>query len=735
MIVDMPFPLSVLRQSISMCALNAMQHCRNPRPPRLTHCPVTRRRFALCALMAAHSTVASAQGAAATNGNAQALPAAGTHSISARIVAVGITGVQGVRQVGMFHSGGPITNNPEFLLKTRRGRVLDPQRILVASSANFGSEPADTAQIPGTVLSIDPRGKEPLKIPAQFAAKGGQSETANGMVKVYSSQSPSFLNSEHNPRARTASQTAVAGPRYISMNNAFGRPWIANSPFGAKGVGTVTVVDPDGTPLNNAPSTVAGGVFFGTLTSRVDTPVARAGNVITRALNYRASGQLTKGALVAGALGTAFLGPSPDGTGFAVFAVATADGGIVQVHVQDGVDGLAPAGTTAPPGSKVDQGVIGMAFKWNPDRALYVTDQLRNRVAVLELTDDTKHFKLSNLSYLSDAAFNGPIDIAAAVPEVANPRFSSHTTVAGGSDLYVANRGDGSLLRIDQSGRVLARAVIHVPGLGTLGANRLRALAVSADAQRLWLTVQGELPGFAGFEGALIEVSAFDATGPFELKPMVVEAVPETDLARAGHDAFHKSFSPAEGLGPLFNARSCVACHNEPTSGGMNAQDKNFAIRVARMQPVTGRLDNVDGINSPIARRHSIRELGHRDAPAATIPRQANVTSLRMPLFLYSSAALDDIPDSAILAHAVSKGDGIKGRPNRVVTVHGEQRVGRYGWKADIANLDEMVAVAYTNELGITSPLAPGVGQKLDDDGGLVRAVVSYLRTLSKSQP
>lgn len=700
-------------------------------------------RLVLCTLIAAPSAVTVVQAAtkadraAAPASAASAAPAVATaHSLSARIVAVGIPGVQGLRQVGMFHTGGPITGNPEFLMKTRRGRVLDPQRILVASSANFGSELADAAQTPGTVLSIDPRGKETLKIPPQFASKGGQSEAANGMIKVYSSQSAAFLNSAHNPRARTATQTAVAGPRYISMNNAFGRPWIANSPFGAKGVGTVTVVDPDGTPLDNAPSTVAGGVFFGTLTGRVETPVARAGNVITKALNYRASGQLTQGSMLRGALGTAFLGPSPDGTGFAVFAVATADGGIAQVHVQDGVDGLAPAGTTAPPGNRVDQGVIGMAFKWNPDRALYVTDQLRDRVAVLALSDDTKHFKVSKLSYLGDPAFKGPVDIAAALPEVANPRFSSHTTMAGGSDLYVANRGDGSILRIDQSGKVLARAVVQVPGLGALGAGRLRALAVSADAQRIWLTVQGELPGFEDHEGALIEVSAFDAAGPFESKPMVVEAIPEIALARAGHDAFHKSFSPDEGLGPLFNARSCVACHNEPSSGGMSTADRNFAIRVARMQPVTGRLETVDGINSPVARRHSVRELGQRDAPAATIPRQANVTSLRMPMALYATGAIDDIPDAAILAHAVSKGDGIKGRPNRVVTAQGEQRVGRYGWKADVANLEEMVAVAYTNELGITSPLAPGVGQKLDDDGGLARAVVAYLRTLlGKPQP
>ena len=37
----------------------------------------------------------------------------------------------------------------------------------------------------------------------------------------------------------------------------------------------------------------------------------------------------------------------------------------------------------------------------------------------------------------------------------------------------------------------------------------------------------------------------------------------------------------------------------------------------------------------------------------------------------------------------------------------GRERVGRYGWKADIGTLEQFVAVAFRNELGIASPLAP----------------------------
>jgi hypothetical protein len=49
-----------------------------------------------------------------------------------------------------------------------------------------------------------------------------------------------------------------------------------------------------------------------------------------------------------GGVGTALLGPSPDGTCRAVFVVVTANGAIVQEHTLYGLDGLAPPGTVRP---------------------------------------------------------------------------------------------------------------------------------------------------------------------------------------------------------------------------------------------------------------------------------------------------------------------------------------------------------------------------------------------------
>jgi CxxC motif-containing protein (DUF1111 family) len=135
----------------------------------------------------------------------------------------------------------------------------------------------------------------------------------------------------------------------------------------------------------------------------------------------------------------------------------------------------------------------------------------------------------------------------------------------------------------------------------------------------------------------------------------------------------------------------------------------------------------IDGHSSVTAARFSAGGPGELG-----MPREANVVSLRMPAALFGIGRIDDIPDAVIEAQAVSKGDGIKGRVNRVVAADGTRRVGRYGWKADIANLDDMVAEAFANEMGIHSALALHPQSPIEDDGTLVRQVAAFVRNLAR---
>jgi Di-haem oxidoreductase, putative peroxidase len=651
-----------------------------------------------------------------------------TWTLHARVVATGLPRANGIRMVGRFHTGGPLTTNPEFLMQTQAGRVLDPQRVLVALEHNLGASRGNAGHAPGTVLSIDPQRASdgrPLAVPVNLALL--PRATPGAAVQIYSAQSEPYLNRRHNSGSRTAGFTAAAGPRYLSINNAFGRPWIANAPFGLRGDGSESVVDPDGAPLANAPSDAAGGVFVGAATPRETVPKQVRTGFFASLWNGQPSAQLTPGAIGRGAFGTALLGPSPDGSGFAVFAVVTGEGAIVQAHVQDGVDGLAPPGTIAVGAD--DPGLIGIAFKWNPQRVLYLADAQRDRIVLAHLSDDTRHFTLDHLSHIGSPWLRRPIDLAAAIPEVANPRFASHTTLAGGSDLYVVNRGDGSLLRIDQHGRVLARAEIEIAGQGRIGADRLRSIAVSADAQRLFVIAQqpGSEPGGEPGSGSslMIELSGFDGAGPFAAPAAPGALAADAGRAASGAQIFRTEFTPRTGLGPRFNASSCLACH--PGPGGSSAQEIHFARRVARVDPVSGRAVPIDGHGSLTAARFSAGEPGELG-----VPREANVVSLRMPSALFGIGRIDDIPDAVIEAQAVGKGDGIKGHVNRVVAADGTRRVGRYGWKADIANLDDMVAEAFANEMGIHSVLALHPQAPIEDDGTLVRQVAAFLRDLAR---
>jgi hypothetical protein len=205
-----------------------------------------------------------------------------------------------------------------------------------------------------------------------------------GAVQMFSANSPHWYNGVNNPGANTGSYTGVSNPLGLSNNNAFGRIWPANAPFDDTGVGSSSILDPTGLPLAGAPSPVIGGVYVGSLTNRNVVAVPQQPQVIP-------------GSLSAGAVGTALLGPSLDGSCKAVFAVVTADGAIVQEHTAKGLDGLAPAGTVRPllgrswdpPNQDVEPrfGVLMNPYTptSGPVRQLFVSEPFTNTIAVVNL--------------------------------------------------------------------------------------------------------------------------------------------------------------------------------------------------------------------------------------------------------------------------------------------------------------------------------------------------------------
>lgn len=214
-------------------------------------------------------------------------------------------------------------------------------------------------------------------------------------------------------------------------------------------------------------------------------------------------------------------------------------------------------------------------------------------------------------------------------------------------------------------------------------------------------------------------------------------------LSARGEILFTTQFTPRQGLGPLFNDTSCVGCHGAPTTGGMGLEGLGTAIRVGRLTPAG--FDPMTGRGGPIARARSVADGGLPCDLTAGIPAGANVTSVRNAPDLHGTGLIDAIPDKEIAAGAVSRGDGVKGRVHWVRDANGQDRVGRFGWKADTVTLRQFVANAFRNELGITSPLAPvdlapagqpgrrrcpGEGATLEDDGTIVDAVTAFIAAL-----
>jgi hypothetical protein len=395
------------------------------------------------------------------------------------------------------------TKFPSFILP---GAILDPVRLLVGSRSNFGAPPAIGVGAEGSFLSIDPSGHAILRVPPDFAQSGDQASTLGGAVKMFSANSPHWYNGVNNSGAATATYTGVSNPLGLSNNNAFGRIWPANAPFGDSGVGSSSILDPTGLPLAGAPNPVIGGVYVGSLTNRNVVAVPHQPQVIP-------------GSLAAGAIGTALLGPSPDGTCKAVFSVVTADGAIVQEHTLKGLDGIAAAGTVRPligrddddppgrdePSHGVEPrfGVLMNPYTppTGPVRQLFVSEPFDNTIAVVSLvtfgTAPNQVFGLGSVSRISSPWLRFPVDLAAVQRDAENVMWASNSTLDNGSDIYVANRGNNTIVRMHQDGTVVAVRRVTVDG-EALDDARLNGITTSTDSTTIYVTFTGPGRGRGG---------------------------------------------------------------------------------------------------------------------------------------------------------------------------------------------------------------------------------------------
>jgi CxxC motif-containing protein (DUF1111 family) len=134
----------------------------------------------------------------------------------------------------------------------------------------------------------------------------------------------------------------------------------------------------------------------------------------------------------------------------------------------------------------------------------------------------------------------------------------------------------------------------------------------------------------------------------------------------------------SDGLGPMYNDTSCVACHEQGGPGG--AGDNTHNSRLERV---------------------GFREfrLLHRSSTLGLVKPQERLVVERNTPALWGAGLVDTIPLQALAL--VARTQQLEG------AVSGRLSTGRFGWRADTPTLAEFVATACAVELGLSVPGRP----------------------------
>ena len=268
--------------------------------------------------------------------------------------------------------------------------------------------------------------------------------------------------------------------------------------------------------------------------------------------------------------------------------------------------------------------------------------------------------------------------------------------------------------------------------------------------------------------------------------------------AQRGRELFSRQWVPddprsrgGDGLGPVYNERSCLNCHDQGGPGGAGSADKNIELITPASSELAGNNDQgffyyafsysfgSDGFEyhfgdpnrdrdrnqgrnrkNLAAKPPIVADLvqihpGFRHAPSVVLHRYGNDndyrtwrewvlgkhgsiafrTSQRNPTPLFGMGRIDAIPDDVIEAAARHRQPGVHGRVSRLP----DGRVGRFGWKAQTATLREFILSAASVEMGLELPghsqaadprIPPLAAPGLDLNQDDCDALIAYVRAL-----
>jgi CxxC motif-containing protein (DUF1111 family) len=216
----------------------------------------------------------------------------------------------------------------------------------------------------------------------------------------------------------------------------------------------------------------------------------------------------------------------------------------------------------------------------------------------------------------------------------------------------------------------------------------------------------------------------------------------EQDRFSIGRDDFEEEETAADGLGPVFNDTSCAACHSSPAVGG---DSNTLETRFGRSSK--NKFDPMTAYGGPLIQSQGIAAGG--PCSGETVPPEADYVADRKTTPLFGLGLVDNVPDDVFKRIAKSQREhapAVAGMLHMVKDVDsGKVKVGRFGWKAQVATLRTFSGDAYLNEMGITNPLFPKENtpqgdasrlascdavKGLEDDGEGVEAFTDFMTFL-----
>src|SRR5438128_4469083 len=178
-----------------------------------------------------------------------------------------------------------------------------------------------------------------------------------------------------------------------------------------------------------------------------------------------------------------------------------------------------------------------------------------------------------------------------------------------------------------------------------------------------------------------------------------------------------------DGVGPVFNASSCVACHRQGGIGGAGGNEHNVLTFTVDNGVGPPRSGVIHAKATSLAFQETLQTLSPQLPPKSQVslaelkkiteqhcPPNVQLSQRNTPA-LFGAKLIDELPDRAIIAMekaqrvrwGMSNADTKVSPVGRAMRL-GDGRVGKFGWKAHSASLLDFVQAACANELGLGNP-------------------------------